>query len=587
MQLIKTVEVAYFRSFLKEKVTDLEDLNIFFGRNDSGKSNVLRALNLFFNQQTNPNLGFDFALDFNNQRRSEAGAGTEKRKFVYIKVTFRTPTNYKSSLGDEFSVKRQWNVSRGESFHQEISKNVPQARHQYVTRLLNQMRFQYIPAVKDRRIFSWLFQQIYGIIVGNSDFSKALDRFAAEIQQNTDHLFKDLEPVLGFKSALAPPSNLTELFGALDVETASDLAAQSLSLILQRGDGVQVRHIPEILKFISDRGDGQFHLWGFEEPENSLELAFAFDEAKRFLEISGDANKQLFVTSHSPSFFTINGDRCAKFFVGRNEGLSRVKPVVGNDENEALELMGDSFYLPMISRSIKKAMEDVDAQKQSILKLNADLSMTTGPILFVEGTTDAEILELAHTKLFGVAPSKYLIRAAGGTQKMSALIAEGSALSIVANQRKIFVLTDNDFDGRKLAKNSSIGKWRAAKNGTLWWMLKPTIKYHQKMVGVKLKASMYFFCIEDCFSFELRRVAKESIVKIDSECKYNAGRDYPEKIDHADLITLANQDQDLRFCVFAPDKDAKGQFSEWLQQQPPAQFEYFREFFVELEKHFT
>lgn len=425
MQLIKDVEIAYFRSFFKERVTGLGDLNIFFGRNDSGKSNVLRALNLFFNQQTNPSLGFDFNLDFNYQRRSVAADGTDIRKFVYIKVTFNTPPNYKSSLGDEFSVKRQWNISRGEIFHQEISKSVPQARHQYVTRLLNQIHFHYIPAVKDRRIFSWLFQKIYGIIVENADFSNALARFSAEIQQNTEQLFKDLEPVLGFKSALAPPNNLTELFGALDVETASDLAARSLSLILQRGDGLQVRHIPEILKFISDRGDGQFHLWGFEEPENSLELAFAFDEAKRFLEISGDANKQLFVTSHSPSFFTIEGSRCAKFFVARNEGLSRVEPVLGNDESEAFELMGDNFYLPLISRSMKQAMEDVDVLKQSIAKLNADLSASASPILFVEGATDAEILALAHVKLFGSEPEKYVIRAAGGTQKMRALVAEG------------------------------------------------------------------------------------------------------------------------------------------------------------------
>ena len=136
MKLIKEVEIAYFRSFLKEKVADVGDLNIVFGRNNSGKSNVLRALNLFFNQQTNPNLSYDFGLDFNHQRSLNATSGEDIRKFIYIKITFNTPSNYRSSLGDVFSVKRQWSISSGQAFHQEISRNVPPARHQYATRLL-------------------------------------------------------------------------------------------------------------------------------------------------------------------------------------------------------------------------------------------------------------------------------------------------------------------------------------------------------------------------------------------------------------------------------------------------------------------
>ncbi|WP_350147742.1 AAA family ATPase [Pyruvatibacter sp.] len=55
MRLIKEIEIAYFRSLYKERIRHVEDMNIFFGRNDSGKSNVVRALNLFFNGETNPN----------------------------------------------------------------------------------------------------------------------------------------------------------------------------------------------------------------------------------------------------------------------------------------------------------------------------------------------------------------------------------------------------------------------------------------------------------------------------------------------------------------------------------------------------
>lgn len=584
MKIIKSIEIAYFRSLYKERISDVSDLTVIFGRNDSGKSNILRALNLFFNQQTNPNSNFDFDIDFNHTRRLEAEGGDGVRKFIYIKITFNPPPNYRASLGDEFSVKRQWNISSGQVFHQEISRNVPQTRHQYVTRLLNQIQFHYIPAIKDRRIFSWLFQKIYGIIVSNVDFSKALDRFSGEIQENTGQLFADLEPVLGFKSALAAPKNLTELFGALDVDTMSDDKRQSLSLILQRGDGLQVRHIPEILKFISDNDERKFHVWGFEEPENSLELAAAFDEAKRFIEISKDTNKQLFVTSHSPSFFTINASDASKLFVAKTDGLSVLQRIGENSEQASLELMGDNFYLPLISSSVKAAMDEVAGLKASMVSLNERLASGGDPILFVEGVTDKAILELAYRKIHGDVVAPFTIEAAGGTQKMKALRADGPALSVAASGRKILVLTDNDFDGRDLSPSSGVGKWESSSNKTSWWMLKPSPTYAACLAEVKFGPDMHFFCIEDCFSSEVRQIAFADIPGIASSYKYNAPRTYPAKIHHDQIIARANESDAFKFCVFGPSHEAKNQFVQWLEGREAADFEYFRDFFLRLQQ---
>lgn len=51
MILIERIEIKYFRSFGEKnvKIAGIKDLNIFSGSNDVGKSNVLKALNLFFN----------------------------------------------------------------------------------------------------------------------------------------------------------------------------------------------------------------------------------------------------------------------------------------------------------------------------------------------------------------------------------------------------------------------------------------------------------------------------------------------------------------------------------------------------------
>ena len=70
MKIIEKIELKNFRSFLGTKKTneavieDVKDLNIFSGSNDSGKSNILRALNLFFNNEIDNNHQFNFDTEF-------------------------------------------------------------------------------------------------------------------------------------------------------------------------------------------------------------------------------------------------------------------------------------------------------------------------------------------------------------------------------------------------------------------------------------------------------------------------------------------------------------------------------------------
>jgi len=48
MRIIDKVEINYFRSIYSGSMNQLKDMNVLVGGNDQGKSNVLRALNLFF-----------------------------------------------------------------------------------------------------------------------------------------------------------------------------------------------------------------------------------------------------------------------------------------------------------------------------------------------------------------------------------------------------------------------------------------------------------------------------------------------------------------------------------------------------------
>lgn len=60
---IKTISIKHFRSITSVNIS-ADKLNIFVGLNDIGKSNILKALNLFFNGETDYNQGFVFEKDF-------------------------------------------------------------------------------------------------------------------------------------------------------------------------------------------------------------------------------------------------------------------------------------------------------------------------------------------------------------------------------------------------------------------------------------------------------------------------------------------------------------------------------------------
>ena len=48
---IKKVKISNFRAFKGEVTVDFSDLNVFVGKNDIGKSTVLEALDIFFNEK--------------------------------------------------------------------------------------------------------------------------------------------------------------------------------------------------------------------------------------------------------------------------------------------------------------------------------------------------------------------------------------------------------------------------------------------------------------------------------------------------------------------------------------------------------
>jgi curved DNA-binding protein CbpA len=572
MKLIKKVEIKYFRSIYNGVLKNVNDLNVVFGRNDSGKSNILRALNLFFNYQTNPELLFDFDRDFSYHRKGEADKNANVKKYVSVKITFVTPKKY-PSLGKEFSVRRGWSIEGRPLDPREIITGVDKKYFSSVTRFLNSLSFHYIPAIKDRKIFESMLEEMYLVLSKDSKFSSSLATFSSELRSRTGTLTDSLKKNLNVDSEIAPPIDLVNLFKSLDFETGNK--SSKLSLTLQRGDGIQVRHIPEILKFIADsKHSTERHIWGFEEPENSLELASAIEEAKMFKEISGDRNKQIFVTTHSPAFFNLEGENVERYYVNKTGGVhdkSTISLIKDTDEGPTT-LMDEMPYLSSTSAALR---EEIVAKEKAQLELDA-LKKKVGSdqrsILWVEGESDRLILEKAIAVFAPYLADRIQIKFASGTEGLKGLLVNQRKdfLFNAFGERKIFVLVDNDFDGRSVVPGSGkfdSGVWNLTQSGAWSCLLKPTLEYESWLKEYRIQKNDISLVIEHCFSANLRnearKVGKYNYLKYKNDRLYQHMSSKQHEAFETKYSELPSDHLDY-FYLHQPAGDCKDIFSKWV-----------------------
>jgi len=409
LKFIKEVEIAYFRSFYKTTIYKCSDINIIFGKNDVGKSNIIRALNLFFNNTTDDETDFNFDIDFSDRRFAESQNSDGVRKFIYVKITFSTPKNYRKSLGNEFYVKRQWTVSRDDEWVEEVSGHIKDNQRHIVTRFINTIRFIHIPAIKSTSTFTSLLDNIYEILAESEEFVQTVEDFANRVQLSTRELFSGMPKEVTHESKISAPSRMDELFRTLDFETISEEGTASKSLTLQRGDGIKARHIPEILNFIASRDKYQFHIWGFEEPENSLDFVSAEAEAARFLKIALGGHLQIFVTTHSPSFYNLGGDDVRKFYVTRDEsGEAKILQGRSLEKFDISSAIGEGFYLPAVAKALEEySAREADASRfrNEAEQFRQEIDAYKMPIVLTEGKTDELILNEAWKRVRkGISP---------------------------------------------------------------------------------------------------------------------------------------------------------------------------------------
>ncbi len=444
MKIIEKIEIKSFRSFgnrkkNKTQIVKIEDLNIFSGANDSGKSNVLRALNLFFNKKTNLEDFLYFAEDF--FKREKPDKDDVKEDQITVRITFWNEKNKGINtknkdyirLPEKFWVSRKWLKSsefsafkqvdgvetsfkgekrnNWEEFYEEDGKilkpNVRANLSKQLTDFLDSIQYHYVPAIKDKSYFSHLYGELQQTLLKeeNSNVNKNKALFQDSIQNSTEDLMSNFKEVVNSEklkiSAVFELPDLINLFKTLNVQTGN-------VNLLYRGDGIQAKLIPEILNFIAEKESKiklskikkgekpkKYFIWGFEEPENSYEYKNAQILAERFKKVFSK-NAQIFLTTHSFNFLSIKGGNVSTYRVWKDEDIesSRIIKIQNRKRGKIMfeeskykndndsERLVEELGVFQLNQDLEKLFVETEKRKKQFFKKMKEIEK---PIIYTEG----------------------------------------------------------------------------------------------------------------------------------------------------------------------------------------------------------
>ncbi len=452
---ITRIKVRNFRSLTETEVYPA-NYTVLVGQNDSGKSNLLRALNLFFNNQTDVGEPLSFEQDYSQQAPIRKG----KAKQIEIELELKPPPNYTDNAPVVW--KKTWRAGSSVPHSDELKpvgggEFSPRSRTENWVR---QLGFEYVPAIRGKDFFATLKRRLHNTLAATiaPKLASASGSFLGNIRKEIGNIETEARRLFDLKTEFSLPADLGSLFEILDLKTADKHAATSLQY---RGDGIQGRHIPVILRFLADQrkinsAQGKAPpetIWGYEEPENNLELGKQVEEAEEFFRCSESI--QVLLTTHSPAFYGAaknqTPEKAAIWFAQRKDGKTEFDRALTQDTlDQGMGLM------PFVQPYLKRAAEQRAQMVGELKTLHAQSLHPNAAVLVVEGSTDKEVLDAASELLFGSSKAFEIVAKPGLGAGVGWVLGYATARAVMPDiQRRTGVLFDGDAAGRESQRNLS------------------------------------------------------------------------------------------------------------------------------------
>lgn len=411
MKLITDVHISDFRSIQSQHLSVPGGFLPVVGANNSGKSNILRALNLFFRNEVEPGMPLRLISDFHNPSRN-------RKKEIQVEVHFVVPDyfNYRKNLrtgldetlGRNFTIRKTWSYGEGRSpTGFDVRIGVKKAGEGDFTpvgieveprigQFLNLIRFRYHP------------NHIHPSDILRREQPELQAALLFRLNRARDSKLKDLEPVFermaGVAADLMDPisarlKRATPHVEGVEFSMPKELGDLLFSFVpnirvtggeqfeaLQHGSGVQSYLTYLMLAFLDTQFAAQFGwqqatIWAIEEPESFLHQELQHRLAAFLSELGEGERTQVFCTTHSDVVlrYSKKGVMC-RLNMGRTEWrVHHARILCG----EAAKAGVSPFVHPLLFSSQK-------------------------PLLLVEGETDRRYVDLAY-QLFG-RPNPWTVR---------------------------------------------------------------------------------------------------------------------------------------------------------------------------------
>ncbi|MET9212353.1 MULTISPECIES: ATP-dependent nuclease [unclassified Nocardia] len=447
--IIEGIHIENFRSFRKTWIDTPGDALPILGLNSAGKSNILRALDLFFNDSIDGQ-----PIDFTRDLSAHLPRKTKKKIGVGVHLNYPPTFGLKGiqdffrthGLAHKIAVYKEWTLDPSNtpqcavSFGPSIDGlNAPKSAsdHAAVTSLIRSIKYHYVtnhvrPADKITEILEALKPEI---MKSWKNTYRQSDDFLEHLTAAANQMFEPVsrfvsEGIQGLQISAAVPQDIGELAFELGMNAIAntDIAHE----LAQEGSGAQAFALLHFLDLQDSAarkrnfGWAQASIWGLEEPESFLHAGLRTRFASDLRRYSESERRQSLLTTHDDDFVRAAPNA---LIVSASTGGSHVAM---SSSRSALEttakLRITSFRHPLVT-------------------------FADEPLLLVEGRTDKIYLTAAIKKANMrprwriVSPDDDLENGTSGDALLSYLKSNTAALS--ARPDEAFILVLRDWEDRK------------------------------------------------------------------------------------------------------------------------------------------
>lgn len=376
---LKSFTIKNFRSIKTPLFIKLDSNYVTFtGKNNCGKSNILRALDLFFNEKVD-NEEFNAEIDMHKMTIDK-----RERERTNVTCTFELNSNRDKPIIEGLeALKKAGKISAYDLRTVSISYTVTRANRsqvQYIdpyTKQLSQspevtgffnynirrsVDFLYVPAVKDLKTFvdkdisRELLKRIFNTWGGRrnpeaknlkkrfEDIKRDIENIIEDTNTNITGILQEQNPDLRKFLFNLPFKDLIEFLSYLPISMDDGIVTG----ILQKGSGVQAITIYSILRYLdrykpSNKYASAQYIWAIEEPETCLHPEAQKQLYLAFQRYSQDT--QILSTTHSYYFLNSNQVECNYLLksveLDGNYTETTIVPSITNYWEPFVQMLGD------------------------------------------------------------------------------------------------------------------------------------------------------------------------------------------------------------------------------------------------------